>query len=58
MKGHSDMEAKGVVLRWALEPLGEVKKGVEPPRVLDVELPKSYTPPQQFGVSSLLFVGK
>ena len=53
MKGHSDMEAKGVALRLALEPLGEVKKGVlDPPRVLDVELPRSCRPPQQFDVLS------
>ena len=39
VKGHSDREAKGVVLRL-VEPLGEVKKGVDPPRVLDVELPR------------------
>lgn len=47
VKGHSDREAKGVVPRL-VEPLGEVKKGVDPPRVLDVELPRgvmSYTAP-------------
>lgn len=47
VKGHSDREAKGVAPRL-VEPLGEVKKGVDPPRVLDVELPRgvmSYTAP-------------
>lgn len=47
MNGHSDREAKGVLPRL-VEPLGEVKKGVDPPRVLDVELPSgvmSYAAP-------------
>lgn len=42
MKGISDREAKGVVPDWAgvrEDALGEVKKGVEPPLWLEVELP-------------------
>lgn len=42
MKGISEREAKGVVPDWAgvrEDALGEVKKGVEPPLLLEVELP-------------------
>ncbi len=42
MKGHSEREAKGVVpdcCRLTVEDLGERKKGVDPPRLLEVELP-------------------
>ncbi len=42
VKGISEREAKGVVPDWAgvrEDALGEVKKGVEPPLLLEVELP-------------------
>ena len=42
VKGVSERDAKGVVPDWAgvrEDALGEVKKGVEPPLLLEVELP-------------------
>jgi len=42
VKNISEREAKGVVPDWAgvrEDALGEVKKGVEPPLLLEVELP-------------------